>query len=94
MCILKYLIVLCFVAVFYFVISDKKMSMFGMLNLCILMICMLEGSHGYSTGAPERACQPIRPFHGTTDPQTTPSPYNITLSQDSYVPNDEITGNI
>jgi hypothetical protein len=52
--------------------------------LCILSVLgMVGGVVGYSTGADPSACNSLTPSHGYT-PQSSPSPYTITLSSSSF----------
>ncbi|XP_073499166.1 putative ferric-chelate reductase 1 [Phyllobates terribilis] len=64
-----------------------KIYMFGFLILGFL------ASHvsTYSNGLVYKACDTMKPEHGTTVPQTTVPPYNVSASSYSYRPADEIT---
>ena len=62
--------------------------------LTVLVLCLRsQTGNGYSTGAPDEACNTLLPGHGF-DPQTveSDSPFNFTTSQTSYSPGDKITG--
>ena len=64
------------------------------------MLCFLLASthmavaRGYSTGAGEEACATMEPlhhfFHLTYSPQTTASPYSLTVFASTYSSNEEI----
>ena len=66
-----------------------------MINLIALLMLALVASevHGYPVGAGNSACagSNMVPGHGV-DPQTTPAPYIIELSQNEYCPGEKING--
>ncbi|CAH1773710.1 unnamed protein product, partial [Owenia fusiformis] len=55
-----------------------------------LCLTLLSLTSGYPTGAPSGACISMFPNHGV-NPQTMPSPYQITLSKTNFTSGDEIT---
>ncbi|XP_077133559.1 putative ferric-chelate reductase 1 [Ranitomeya variabilis] len=67
--------------------NKKKMYLFGFLILGFL------ASHvsTFSNGLVYKACDTMKPEHGTTVPQTTEPPYIVSASSYSYRPADEIT---
>lgn len=53
------------------------------------------GVLGYPDGAPDKACVSMTPGHYATFPQTTESPYSLSVSSTGiYYSNETITGNI
>jgi len=48
-------------------------------SVCVVL-SLVTGSWSFSTGAPVQACAKLAPMHANTSPQTTPSPYKITVT--------------
>ncbi|XP_061177112.1 putative ferric-chelate reductase 1 homolog [Saccostrea echinata] len=53
-------------------------------------LILLCGCHGYPSGAPESACDNMTPIHGAP-PQTTSSPYVITMSSSHLTTENNLT---
>ena len=67
--------------------------MTGLVGLFILALAA-SGIHGYPGGAGTGAClnSNMIPGHTPYQPQTTPPPYTIELSQNEYCPDETIYG--
>lgn len=59
----------------------------------IFMACFNYLANAFSYGAPAKTCMDLLPKHHL-EQQTSPSPYEITLSQLQYSPGDIITSEI
>ena len=64
-----------------------------LMYIVFMAVLSLPVTDAYSRGAPLSACGSMMPRHGSAVPQTSPSPYTITLNATSYSPNDVIEGN-
>ena len=62
-----------------------------MLLLVTVLVAAVHIANGVSTGAPSQACGTLTPQHSTNQPQTTPSPHIVDLSDFNVTMND-VTG--
>ncbi|XP_056379295.1 putative ferric-chelate reductase 1 [Hyla sarda] len=65
-----------------------------MLHFITLLICLaggLDTVFGYPNGQISASCDSMLPVHGNNGPQSSVSPYNITVSNKTFSPGDVIT---
>ncbi|XP_041357893.1 putative ferric-chelate reductase 1 homolog [Gigantopelta aegis] len=56
----------------------------------VLLILQWISCNGYSSGAPDTACNTMRPRHGFSRPSTGTSPFVVLVSKNTYEPNESI----
>ena len=54
----------------------------------VFFVCCVQVNNGYPSGAPAESCSTLTPNHGDHQPQTSPIPYMIDISEFRDATND------
>ncbi|XP_041455740.1 putative defense protein 3 isoform X2 [Lytechinus variegatus] len=70
--------------------SSKPFNLLVISKIVVMIVCLVHNSKAYPGGAPIQTCSHMTPQHSSS-PQTSNSPYTMSISHAAYTPGQQIT---